>query len=184
MDLPRPDADGFTLWQPLEHAITLVTGQAAVALKVSQPSPGGFAVTCPEGAVTLTGVTRTEGVLSARCDGRRLTARFSVGPDRITIAADGGQYVLMRPDPLDASGDGPDGDGLIRSPMPGLVRSVDVRAGDRIDAGATLLVLEAMKIEHTLTAPATGVIAAVNAAEGDQVQDGAVLVEFAEVADD
>ena len=53
-----------------------------------------------------------------------------------------------------------------------------VAAGDRVSAGAPLLVLEAMKMEHTVAAPADGRIAALYVAAGDQVEEGIVLLDF------
>jgi 3-methylcrotonyl-CoA carboxylase alpha subunit len=63
--------------------------------------------------------------------------------------------------------------------MPGLVKQVRVKPGASVSKGDALAVLEAMKMEHTLTAPRDGVVAAVNAAEGDQVKDGDLLVSLA-----
>ena len=63
--------------------------------------------------------------------------------------------------------------------MPGLVKLVRVAKGDAVTKGQPLLILEAMKMEHTIAAPHDGVIAEI-AAEGAQVTDGTVLVRFAE----
>ena len=60
--------------------------------------------------------------------------------------------------------------------MPGRVIDVRVRAGDAVRAGQTLLVLEAMKMEHPMTATEDGVVAEVRVAVGDQVVSGAVLL--------
>ena len=67
----------------------------------------------------------------------------------------------------------------ITAPMTGLVRSVPVEAGARVAKGDILVVLEAMKMEHTLRAAADGVVEAVHCAVGDTVSDGTLLVEFA-----
>ena len=69
-------------------------------------------------------------------------------------------------------------DGDILSPMPGKVIAVDVAQGDHVTAGQRLLVLEAMKMEHALTAPFDGVVTELNANEGAQVQVEAVLVRI------
>jgi 3-methylcrotonyl-CoA carboxylase alpha subunit len=74
------------------------------------------------------------------------------------------------------------GDGAILAPMPGKVTSVEVAAGDAVTKGQRLLTLEAMKMEHGLTAPFDGVVAELNTAEGAQVQVDAVLVKI-EAAD-
>jgi 3-methylcrotonyl-CoA carboxylase alpha subunit len=69
-------------------------------------------------------------------------------------------------------------DGDILSPMPGKVIAVDVAEGDSVTAGQRLLVLEAMKMEHALTAPFDGTVAELNFAEGAQVQVEALLVRI------
>lgn len=69
-------------------------------------------------------------------------------------------------------------DGDILSPMPGKVIAVDVAEGDSVTAGQRLLVLEAMKMEHALTAPFDGTVAELNASEGAQVQVEALLARI------
>jgi 3-methylcrotonyl-CoA carboxylase alpha subunit len=64
------------------------------------------------------------------------------------------------------------------APMPGLLRSVFVAAGDAVVAGQRIATLEAMKMEHGLTAPRDGVVAEVLADEGAQVEAGAALVRL------
>ncbi|HEX5264124.1 MAG TPA: biotin/lipoyl-containing protein, partial [Phenylobacterium sp.] len=71
------------------------------------------------------------------------------------------------------------GDGSIRSPMPGKVTGLSVRAGDKVAKGAPLLTLEAMKMEHALIAPFDGSVETVSVKLGDQVSEGAVLVNLA-----
>ncbi len=68
--------------------------------------------------------------------------------------------------------------GSILSPMPGRIIAVDVAAGDTVAKGQKLLTLEAMKMEHTLTAPFDGVVAELNAEVGAQVQVEALLVRI------
>ena len=76
---------------------------------------------------------------------------------------------------VDASGGGATGDGDVIAPMPGKVIAVDVAEGDAVTAGQRLMVLEAMKMEHALTAPCDGVVAELSASEGAQVQVEALL---------
>ena len=68
------------------------------------------------------------------------------------------------------------GDGTLRSPMPGTVLSVSVAEGDTVSAGQPLLVIEAMKMEHTIAAPADGVVRDLVARVGVQVAVDAPLV--------
>lgn len=66
----------------------------------------------------------------------------------------------------------------IRAPMPGLVSRILVKPGDTIEAGAGVLVLEAMKMENELKSPAAGTIRAVLVKERDSVEKNAVLLEL------
>jgi 3-methylcrotonyl-CoA carboxylase alpha subunit len=68
----------------------------------------------------------------------------------------------------------------VRSPLPGKIIDLRVKAGDTVSKGQALLVLEAMKMEHTLAAPTDGKIKSVRYAVGEQVAEGAELVEFEE----
>ncbi|HKC04130.1 MAG TPA: acetyl/propionyl/methylcrotonyl-CoA carboxylase subunit alpha [Sphingomicrobium sp.] len=69
-------------------------------------------------------------------------------------------------------------DGEIEAPMPGRVTAVEVAAGEKVAKGQRLLTLEAMKMEHALTAPFDGVVAELSAAPGQQVSEGVVLVKI------
>jgi 3-methylcrotonyl-CoA carboxylase alpha subunit len=69
--------------------------------------------------------------------------------------------------------------GRLTAPMPGKVVSFAVKAGDKVTAGQTLAVMEAMKMEHTIAAPKDGVVAEILYAPGDQVMDGAELLKLA-----
>ncbi len=62
--------------------------------------------------------------------------------------------------------------------MPGLVVDVPARLGARVARGATLVVLEAMKMEYRLVAPADGHITHIGCAKGDTVQRGQILIEL------
>jgi len=65
--------------------------------------------------------------------------------------------------------------GSLLAPMPGTVVRVEVAVGDHVTAGATILALEAMKMEHAIRAPAAGVVAGLPVAVGTQVDSGSVL---------
>jgi 3-methylcrotonyl-CoA carboxylase alpha subunit len=74
-------------------------------------------------------------------------------------------------------------DGDILSPMPGRIIAVDVTAGQAVTKGQKLLTIEAMKMEHSLTAPFDGVVVELNAEAGAQVQVEALLVRIEAVDD-
>jgi len=66
-------------------------------------------------------------------------------------------------------------EGSLVAPMPGTVVSVAVKAGESVEQGQAMLVLEAMKMQHTVTAPTTGVVTEIDVEPGAQVTSGAVL---------
>jgi len=101
--------------------------------------------------------------------------------DRVAIFGASPVEFTVR-DPLDRGAEAGGGAGLIEAPMPGLVKAVFVTAGAEVAAGDRLAILEAMKMEHVLTAGRDGIVAEVLAAEGAQVEAGAALIRLEEEA--
>jgi len=111
-------------------------------------------------------------------DDRRLIASV-VGVDgKRTVFLNGSTYSLLRDDPLHRVDAGDSHGGGLTAPMPGKVVALLAQPGQKVEKGTPLLILEAMKMEHTITAPATGTVKAFCYAAGEQVGDGAALVEF------
>jgi len=98
------------------------------------------------------------------------------------VFAAGHERRFERVDPLAHAGEQETPEGHLRAPMSGTIVAVMVKDGDRVARGASLIVLEAMKMEHTIVAPADGVVTAVRFRQGDRVQEGADLVELDIVA--
>jgi biotin carboxyl carrier protein len=71
----------------------------------------------------------------------------------------------------------------VAAPMPGLVVRVNVAPGDRVEAGQSVVIMEAMKMENDLKAEAAGLVERVTVEPGQAVEKGAVLVEFSVEAD-
>lgn len=107
------------------------------------------------------------------------TPRVSTWPGHVTVFEGAEAQSFAVPDP-EAEAEAGAGDNL-RAPMPGLVKIVRAATGEHVAKGQALLVLEAMKMEHTITAPHEGIVAEI-AAQGAQVSDGTVLVRFEEEA--
>jgi len=99
-----------------------------------------------------------------------------IAGDHIVVFDDGMAYEFA--EAADALSAEAASDGAIASPMPGKVILVQVAAGDTVRKGQPLVTLEAMKMEHVLTAPFDGVVAALAAKEGDQVAEGVVLARL------
>jgi acetyl-CoA carboxylase biotin carboxylase subunit len=94
-----------------------------------------------------------------------------------------GETFVLRPyDPFESAEHAGEAAERIVAPMPGKIVQVLVKAGDRVARGQPLATLEAMKMEHTLTAPADAIVESVDVAAGDQVAAEAVVVRFAKHA--
>ena len=113
--------------------------------------------------------------IDVEIDGRRLRARVTRAGERLVVHGPRGdvdfaiQPRFVIPGRSEARG------GFVAR-MPGKVIDLRVRAGDAVTAGQTLVVLEAMKMEHPMSATEDGVVAEVRVAVGDQVESGAVLL--------
>ena len=86
------------------------------------------------------------------------------------------RLVVIDPAARAARQEGPSGG--LSAPMPGKIVAVLVAPGEAVKRGATLMVLEAMKMEHAITAPADGTVAAVHFEVGEQVEEGVELLSF------
>jgi propionyl-CoA carboxylase alpha chain len=113
--------------------------------------------------------------IDAEIDGRRVVARVTRHGDRILVGGPRGDVDLavlprfVAPGSTDVSGG-------FTARMPGKVIDLRVAVGDRVAAGQTLVVLEAMKMEHPMSATEPGVVREVRVAVGEQVESGAVLL--------
>ena len=163
---------GFSLWSPLGWETMLIWRDEEIAARVVVEGPEVFLVTIGEAAHGLRCRDRAWWV-----DGARVPARI-VRHDAGVSVFWGNGYHFGLPDPLDRGGTAGPGGNVIEAPMPGLLRAVEVRAGEAVSEGQRLAVLEAMKMEHILTARRDGVVAEVLAAEGAQVEAGAALIRL------
>jgi acetyl-CoA/propionyl-CoA carboxylase biotin carboxyl carrier protein len=121
--------------------------------------------------------------LVATVDG--VTRRFAcaLDGDTLWLGREGWAWGVREQAPLDAAASADAGaGGPVLSPMPGTVTAVEVVDGQRVDSGARLVVVEAMKMEHVLTSPVAGVVRELRARAGDTVaKDAALLVVEPEV---
>ncbi len=150
------------------------TGQAltnAAMAMVPRALQSGFRLNAPD--------IRTAPFL---LDGKRVEVELhgpgAEEPSPAMLVAEGGSVWQLTPWRAEGSAGAAAGDGAILSPMPGKVIAVEVAPGDKVTKGQKLLTLEAMKMEHSLTAPFDGIVAELNATAGAQVQVEALLVRI------
>ncbi|MEM7219083.1 MAG: acetyl-CoA carboxylase biotin carboxylase subunit [Pseudomonadota bacterium] len=180
---PAPFA-ALGAWRAFGAARTrlgLVAGGERYAAEIKQR--GARFVVCLNGAdadgpgheVHLVDIDEDRATLSLGAE--TLTMRFARAPGTLDLFVAGqtfnlkveGDYRLDR-DAGSVAG------GSLRAPMPGNIVSISVAVGDRVNAGDTLMVIEAMKMEHRISAPRAGVVKALPFAVGDAVDEQAQLV--------
>ncbi|MER5776637.1 biotin carboxylase N-terminal domain-containing protein [Streptomyces sp. NPDC002039] len=122
-------------------------------------------------------VARTPDTVTVELDG--VTHRFShaASPEGTWLGRDGDSWHLQRHDPVAAAltGRGHGGAGTLAAPMPGTVTVVKVAVGDRVAAGQSLLVVEAMKMEHVISAPHAGTVTELDVTPGTTVAMDQIL---------
>jgi 3-methylcrotonyl-CoA carboxylase alpha subunit len=160
---------GFNLWAPLSRRV----GLAGLAGLIEVSGPGRVRVTIGD---EVADCDLRQG--SWWVNGAPSGARIVLSPGLVSVFGRTAQH-FETADPLDRQAEA-SGGGLTLSPMPGVVKAVFVVAGQRVAAGERLAVLEAMKMEHTLTAARDGVVAEVLVEPGAQVEAGAALVRLEE----
>ncbi len=111
-------------------------------------------------------------------DGQRDVFAVYRQGDALHVFGERGASSVTLVDPLAHAGNVQETAGRLTAPMPGKVVSFSVKAGDRVTKGQALAVMEAMKMEHTISAPADGVVSELMFAPGEQVIEGAELLRL------
>ncbi len=150
------------------------------------------------GVLAIVDATAQGQVWTLQRDGHTMLAHGGLNGDQVAlqvegqlhrarVVRDGGELYLFGTkgvrrytlhDPVSEADQGVVDAGSLIAPMPGRIVATLVAAGTQVSKGTPLLVLEAMKMEHTLQAPADGTVQGFRVKAGDQVGDGAVLVDF------
>ena len=171
---PWASADAWRLSHPGKRIVVLNH-----CLIDAHGAAGNYDLACGDLRFRIAGACLRNGVLSARFDG--VARRFSVHMDesRITVHDGERRREFERTPPFAFEAGQSTGSDQIRAPMPGRIVVVRAKAGDKVDAGQELLVMEAMKMEISLKATHPAEIASVHANTGDFVEADAVLVKFA-----
>ncbi|MGP5407226.1 acetyl/propionyl/methylcrotonyl-CoA carboxylase subunit alpha [Psychrobacter celer] len=111
-------------------------------------------------------------------DGARINAQSWVNHETVYVFTDRGRDEITLVDIMAHVGEESAAVGSLKSPMPGQVVAFKVAVGDSVKKGEPLAVIEAMKIEHTITAPTNGVVGELLFAAGDSVADGDELLRI------
>ncbi|WP_202844909.1 acetyl/propionyl/methylcrotonyl-CoA carboxylase subunit alpha [Luteimonas saliphila] len=173
---PWAIADGWRLGHAGQRPLAFQHRDERIEL-LAQGDGGRYRIAHGSRLADIAGARLSEHALSLRIDGRGRRFRVSPQPGRIDVH-DGQRRLSLRPLAMyrhEASGQEA-GDDRVRAPMPGRVVAIRVAAGDKVEQGQELAVIEAMKMELALRAPRAGTVGELRAAAGDFVEADSVLV--------
>ena len=175
--VPVPAAGWRNVGRPL-HVDELRDATGTIEVRVTGPGePAELRVEGGEWQSAGSAAVRRGVVDLLSPDGLRRRYRVRLGPHAAFVNGPEGQSTFVLRTEDDAAERGGVA-GECRAPLPGAVTKVLVSVGDVVDEGDGLVVLEAMKMEHTLRAPGAGTVRAVHGAPGQQVDVGDLLVEM------
>ncbi|MFV0665847.1 acetyl-CoA carboxylase biotin carboxylase subunit [Denitromonas sp.] len=169
--------DGWRLNASAKRDLIFRLGEEQKTVNVAYRADG-YTLTVDGQSVEARGELNDRGLLRVELDGMRMDATVVAANEKRHVFLHGRAWQLSNVDPLHFAGEGGGAEGGLLAPMPGKVISLIAQAGAAVEKGAPLLILEAMKMEHTINAPAAGTVKAFRFAVGDQVGDGDELVEF------
>lgn len=177
---PWHSTAGFRLNDDNHHDLILRHDGDDFAVKVHYRDHG-YVMDMPDGSAVIAHADHDQnGAIHASLNNVRKRATVLRDGNRLTIFRDGCTDQIEIFDPLAAAGAVEGTGGGLTAPMPGKIIAVMAETGQSVTAGDKLVVMEAMKMEHTISAPFSGTITEVFFGVGDQVDDGAELIAITE----
>jgi 3-methylcrotonyl-CoA carboxylase alpha subunit len=175
---PWSRRDGWRLTGGASRRFELDAGGQHHALTLQRLHDGGAVMTLGDQRLALAthalGGDRYDVALGGH---RHVLTVYAVG-EKVAVFGAAGSALIGEYDLIAHAGDAAGEAGRLAAPMPGKLLSIAVKAGDKVQRGQPLAVMEAMKMEHTIHAPSDGVVAELLYAVGDQVNEGAELLRL------
>ncbi len=175
---PWSARDGWRLFGSATRRFDLEAGGSHHAVLLSRHHRGGMTLTVDGQAVDFAVQSLDTETHELFLAGERLRVKTYAQGVRVAVFGAQGSAVLTEVDLLAHAGDGATEGGRLTAPMPGKLVAFLAQAGDTVSKGQPLAVMEAMKMEHTISSPRDGTVAELLFAVGDQVGDGAELLRL------
>ena len=177
---PWSRRDGWRLFSGARRRLSLEVHGESLAVSITRVHGGAMRLHIGERSWAFTarglGADKHELLL----DGQRHSVTLYARGSRFAVFTAAGSALIASFDPLASAGRGAVEAGRLTAPMPGKVVSFLVNPGDKVQRGQPLAVMEAMKMEHTISAPRDGVVAEWLYAVGDAVVEGGELLRLAD----
>ncbi|AFL51731.1 acetyl/propionyl/methylcrotonyl-CoA carboxylase subunit alpha [Sinorhizobium fredii] len=172
----------WQIWGDAQRTVTIEQGGSRSAATLRARGRDQFAVHAGSSTLPVLVLERFEGGARLEVSGQKRLFGFLRDGETLTLFLGGRNRVYHLPDSLTGGHSSEVADDELIAPMPGLIKLVRVGAGEAVSKGQPLVVMEAMKMELTLSATREGKVASVHVAEGAQVSEGTVLVKLDEEA--
>jgi 3-methylcrotonyl-CoA carboxylase alpha subunit len=169
-----------TGWRMNARLVRTLSFQEAAGECLLQVSYGreGMRLQTAQGEVLLSEIVGAGVRVKLSLNGRPTEANVVRSGDNIHVFHGGQHWTLVWNDPITHAGGHEADGGRLTAPMPGKIVALLVDAGAQVEKGAPLLIMEAMKMEHTISAPSRGKVTQLLYRVGDQVAEGAQLLSF------
>ncbi len=171
----------WQLWGAPSRLVDVNRMGETIAARVSQLKQDCFQILFDDQTIEIERMDDTEdGRFRFMMDRRQFAADIIVDEQSARIVIDGESvdYILQKS--YDGGNDNAFASNQIVAPMPGVITTCNVSVGDVVKSGDTLLVMEAMKMEHALEATIDGVVESADVAVGEQVEKGSILIVLSE----
>ena len=172
---PWHSRDAWRLNEDNHHTFVFLDAGTRIGI-IAHYRAAGYELELPGGRMLVSGAAGDDGTMTADLAGTRLRATVVHHGSALTVFASGTSHRLEFEKVATIEEEDPSG--RLVSPLPGSVIQVLVGAGDAVAKGQPLMIVEAMKMEHTISAPRAGKVRQIYFTAGEQVAEGAQLLEF------
>jgi len=172
--------DGFTpnLASRVDYTLSWHGHEHTVGITFERGRPAAVTVDV-SAKLSIADLAISNGNIAARFDNTRRRARYFRDGAHIHLWSAGEHFDIALDDPRQKVFSATAVQGGLTTPLPGVVVAVSTKVGESVKAGDTLMVIEAMKMEHSIRAPQDGVVKVIHFRHGDRVPEGSQLLELA-----
>jgi len=175
---PWSARDGWRMFGSATRRFDLEAGGTHHEVLLSRHHRGGMTLTVEGEAIDFAVQSQDAETHELFLGQDRVRVKTYAQGERVAVFGADGSAVLTEVDVIAHAGDSPSEGGRLTAPMPGKLVAFLAKAGDTVTKGQPLAVMEAMKMEHTISSPRDGKVAELLFAVGDQVGDGADLLKL------